>query len=82
MIKAGNPLFESQTTIDTGVCKLHQPEIHLEDMSAKSMKKLEHVFRLAEQREGPLSYETFRNVLQGVIGQKVMEERWMNILNA
>lgn len=46
-------------------------EVHLEDMSAKAMKKLEYVFKIAEDREGPLNYETFKSVIQAVLGHKV-----------
>lgn len=66
-----NPFLESHTTLDTDIPRDPDTDIHLEDMSAKAMRKLEYVFKIAEEREGPLNYETFRSVLQAVLGHRV-----------
>ena len=58
-------------TVSSELLKAPDTEVHLEDMSAKALKKLEYVFKVAEERDGPLNYETFRNVLQAVLGHRV-----------
>lgn len=64
-------LEHSDTNLNIADTRGHPAEIHLEDMSAKAMKKLEYVFKIAEDREGPLNYETFKSVIQAVVGQRV-----------
>lgn len=74
MQQIGNPLFESTTTLASGFIRDPDAEIHLEDMSARAMRCLEYVFKIAEEREGPLNYETFKSVLQAVLGHRVSKE--------
>lgn len=71
MQEMGNPLFEPASSADSGLMEVPAREVHLEDMSAKAIKRLEYVFKIAEERDGPLTYETFRNVLQAVLGHRV-----------
>ena len=71
MQQIGNPLFESNSSLASGFIRNPDSDLHLEDMSAKAMRCLEYVFRIAEEREGPLNFETFKSVLQAVLGHRV-----------
>lgn len=71
MTEAGNPLFyESHISLARDP-KIAYSDPHLENMPAKAMRRLEYVFKCAEDISGPLTYETFRSVIQGVIGHTV-----------
>ena len=71
MQDVANPLFDSRYSMSSSRLSAGGLDIHLEDMSAKAMKRLEYVFKVAEERDGPLNYDTFKDVLQAVLGHRV-----------
>lgn len=81
MIEALKPLITSSTSLPTVNKPPPADNIRLEDMSAKAMRKLEYVFKMTEEKEGPLSYETFKSVVQAVLGQRVTPDLTLSQFN-
>ncbi|KAF6016993.1 hypothetical protein EB796_024704 [Bugula neritina] len=70
-----NPTFDSDTSLSS--TPPPPQTVHLDDMSAKCMARLEYVFKIAEEEEGPLCFNTFKMVLQAVLGHQVSERELM-----